>query len=259
MPTVDLHSRESGAGTPVVLLHAFPLSAAMWLEQRNGLGDVARVVTPDLRGFGGSGLDTDEPSLDHMADDVASLVDRLDAGPVVLAGLSMGGYVAMALLRRRPELVRALVLADTKAGADPDAARENRLRIADRLETEGTVDPLLEEVLPKLCGPTTQSDRLLVAGRVRALVEGAPPLAAAWAQRAMAARPDSTDTLRGVSVPALVVVGEEDELSPPSDAEVMVDALPQARLAMLPAAGHLSAVETPEAFNDAVKGFLADL
>ena len=121
------------------------------------------------------------------------------------------------------------------------------------------MDALLEEVLPTLCGPTTQKERPLVAGRVRALVEGAPPLAAAWAQRAMAARPDSTATLRDVRVPALVVVGEEDELSPPSDAEVMVDALPQARLAMLPGAGHLSAVETPEPFNDAVRVFLTEL
>ena len=182
MTVVDLHVREAGSGLPVVLLHAFPLSCAMWLEQRNDLGEVCRIITPDLRGFGGSQLGWDEPSLDQMADDVAALL-----------------------------------------------------------------------------GETTVAEHPMIQGRVRALVEDAPPPAAAWAQRAMAARPDSFDTLRGVTVPALVIAGAEDTLSLVSDAEAMVDALPDARLVVVPRCGHLTAVEAPDAFNVAVREFLASL
>ena len=255
---MELAYREVGTGQPLVLLHAFPLSSAMWLAQREGLGHVCRVITPDQRGFGGSDLGDDPPSLDACADDVAELLDRLDLDRVVLGGLSMGGYVAMALLRRHPDRVSALLLADTKASADPEPARANRERIAAAVAEEGST-VLVDEVLPALLGTTTASSRPLVAGRVRGLVQAAPAPAVAWAQRAMAARPDSFDTLRGFDRPALVIVGEEDVLSPPSDAEAMVDALPYGRLAVLPEAGHLTAVETPETFSAEVAGFLAGL
>ena len=255
---VELAVHESGSGPAVVLLHAFPLSSAMWREQREALDGRYRVLTPDTRGFGGSPLGDDEPSLDRCADDVVALLDRLDLDRVVLGGLSMGGYVAMALLRRHPERVRALVLADTKAGADPDAGRANRLRIAEAVERDGS-GVLVDEVLPALLGPTTTSQRPEVAGRVRALVQAAPPAAAAWAQRAMAARPASLDVLAQTDVPALVLVGDEDALSPVADAHAMADALPQGRLVVLPGAGHLSAVEVPTQFAAALGAFLDDL
>jgi pimeloyl-ACP methyl ester carboxylesterase len=177
--TVDLHVREAGTGRPVVLLHAFPLSSAMWLEQRNSLGERYRVITPDQRGFGGSPLGWDEPSLDQVADDVAAMLDARDLDQVVLGGLSMGGYAAMAFLRRHPGRVRALLLADTKATADAPEAAANRERIAARLEADGSADVLVEDVLPSLLGPTTARDRPLVSGRVKGLVEAAPPAAGA--------------------------------------------------------------------------------
>ncbi len=257
--TVALHVREAGAGRPVVLMHAFPLSSAMWLEQRNALGDRCRVITPDLRGFGGSPLGDDEPSLDAMADDVAAMLDGLELDRVVLGGLSMGGYVAMAFLRRHAGRVAALVLADTKATADAPEAAANRERIAARLRSDDSSDVLVEDVLPSLLGPTTTSKRPMVSGRVRALVEATPPAAAAWAQRAMAARPDSLTTLRAAGVPALVLRGDEDALSTEADTDAMVEALPHGRLVVLPGAGHLSAVETPEPFAAAVWAFLTDL
>ena len=253
---VDLHVREAGDGLPLVLLHAFPLSSAMWLEQRNDLADSCRVITPDLRGFGGSQLGWDEPSLDFMADDVAALLDRLDLPEVVLGGLSMGGYVAMAFLRRHPGRLNALVLADTKAGADPEPAKEKRRRIASTLTEDDSTQVLVDEVLPALVGETTRREQPLVQGRVRALVEAAPPQAAAWAQLAMADRPDSLDTLRAADVPALVILGEEDELASRADGEAMVDALPHGRLVMVAGAGHLSAVEAPGAFSAAVREFV---
>lgn len=258
MAVVPLAHREAGSGLPLVLLHAFPLSSAMWLEQRELLGSRCRVITPDQRGFGGSDLGADEPSLGECADDVLALLDALGLGRVVLGGLSMGGYVAMELLRRAPERVSALLLADTKASADPPEAREGRLRTAEAVERDGTA-ALAETMLPMLLGATTFEARAAVAGRVRGLVAAAPAPAVAWASRAMAARPDSFDVLRTTDVPALVVVGDEDTLSPVTQAQEMVDSLPQGRLVVLPGTGHLTAVEDPGSFATAVGDWLGGL
>ncbi|MEU9831112.1 alpha/beta fold hydrolase [Streptosporangium sp. NPDC048047] len=255
---MHLYTRSAGEGLPVVLLHAFPLSSAMWLAQREGLSAVCKVITPDLRGFGGSVLGDEEPSLDVMADDVARTLDREGVDRAVVGGLSMGGYVTMALCRRHPDRLLGVVLADTKASADPDQARVNRERIAAAVVEDGPA-VLLEEVLPPLVGRTTAERRAMVYGRVRGLVQSAPPRAVAWAQRAMAARPDSFDTLRALKVPALVLVGEEDGLTPRADAEAMAGAVPDGRLTVIEKAGHLSAVEQPEAFNRALAGFVAEL
>lgn len=227
----------------------------MWLAQREGLARVCRVITPDLRGFGGSRLGEDEPSLDLMADDVARLLDEEGIDRAVVGGLSMGGYVTMAFCRRHPDRVLGVILADTKAGADPPAARDNRERIAQAVLSGGS-EVLVTEVLPALIGRTTRERRAMVFGRVKGLVQSAPPGAVAWAQRAMAARPDSFETLSGLKVPLLIIVGDEDELSPPSDAEAMAQAVPEGKVEIIPKAGHLSAVEQPEAFNTAVIEFL---
>jgi pimeloyl-ACP methyl ester carboxylesterase len=258
---VQLHVREAGEGVPLVLLHAFPLSSAMWLHQRETLSSVCLVVTPDLRGFGGSPLpeDGEAPSMDVMADDVATTIKALGLDDVVLVGLSIGGYIAMAFWRRHPHLLRGLVLVDTKASADPEPARANRLRIAETVLAEQSPRVLVDDVLPNLLGPTTKQRRPLVYGRARALVETAPPAAVAWAQRAMAARPDSIDTLREVSVPTLVLVGEEDQVTPLSDAEAMVAAVPDARLITVPEAGHLTPLEQPEVVDEALLEFLHGL
>jgi pimeloyl-ACP methyl ester carboxylesterase len=256
---VALHARDTGSGRAVVLLHAFPLSSAMWLSQREALSPTCRVVTPDLRGFGGSPLGDDEPSLDAVADDVAALLDTLDLDRVVLGGLSMGGYVTMAFLRRHAHRVAGLILADTKAAADQPAARDNRERIAAAVTDDPFSTLLVDELLPTLLGATTAAERPLVTGRAKALVQAAPAAAVAWAQRAMAARPDSFDSLRATSVPALVLVGAEDTVTPPADAQEMADAMTGARLEILPRAGHLSALECPEEFNAAVLRFLATL
>lgn len=255
---VELYHRDTGTGLPVVLLHAFPLSSAMWLAQREELADGFRIITPDQRGFGGSPLGSDEPSLDHAADDVAALLDGKGLDRVVLGGLSMGGYVTMAFLRRYAERVAAVILADTKASADPEPARANRERIAGLAETEGSA-VLVDEVLPSLLGATTVATKPMVMGRVKAFVEAAPGPAVAWAQRAMAPRPDSFETLRSLAVPTLVIVGAEDAMASVADAEAMADAVSGARLEVLPDAGHLSAMETPDAFNRVVRAFLSSL
>lgn len=257
--TVQLYARDVGTGTPLVLLHAFPLSSAMWLGQREGLANRFRVITPDLRGFGGSVLGDDDPSIDVMADDVARLFRRSGVHRAVVGGLSMGGYVAMALCRRHPDLVLGLVLAATRAAADSDAVRENRLRQAGRLESDGTTQVLVDEVLPGLVGPTTYRRRALVYGRVRGLVQATPPRAAAWAQRAMAGRAEAFGTLRALRVPALVMIGDEDALATEAEARAMADALPNAEMLVMPSAGHLCAVEQPDLFNQAVAEFATAL
>jgi len=164
----------------------------------------------------------------------------------------------MEILRRRPQVVRALVLADTKASADSEAAVEKRLRMADLLEGGENTRVLVHDVLPTLLGDTTRQEHPETVEWLRELVEQTDPRGAAWAQRAMARRPDSFDTLRQVQVPTLVVVGEEDELSPPSDAEEMVAAIPGAQIAVLPGAGHVSAVERPDDFNNVVGDFVLE-
>src|SRR5687767_13712943 len=154
----------------------------MWAAQRAGLADRHRVVTPDLRGFGGSPLGDEAPSVDRMADDVAALLDRLGLDRVVLGGLSMGGYVVMAFLRRYAERAAAVVLADTKAGADPEPARANRERIAQAVLGESGTQLLVDELLPGLVGSSTKTGRPGVVAQVRALMLEAQPAAVAWAQ-----------------------------------------------------------------------------
>lgn len=262
--TVALSYLESGQGLPVVLLHAFPLSSTMWTQQRDGLGEKHRIITPDQRGFGASRLGGDpasmaKPSLSVAADDVVALLNKLELDQVVLGGLSMGGYVAMAVLRKHPERVRALILADTKAGPDSEEAAANRLRIAGLVEESHSSQPLLDEVVPGQLGETTKSSRPQIVEKVKIAVRQAAPASVVWAERAMAERPDSFDVLAATTVPTLVLVGEEDGLTPVSEAEAMVAALPDARLVTLPGVGHLSAVEDGVAFNAAVGSFLSEL
>ena len=253
---MTLAYRESGSGSPVVLLHAFPLSAAMWEAQAGPLGRVSRLITPDLPGFGRSPSAEGEPSVDLMADEVRDLLDHLGLDAVVLGGLSMGGYVTMAVLRRHRDRVRAIVLADTKAGADTEAARANRERMAEVMLAGGGTAALAEELLPTLVGQTTLQSRPDVVELVRSHIRASEPTAVAWAQRAMAVRPDSVDTLRRARLPALVIVGEEDLLTPPAEAEAMAGALPDAVLVRIPQAGHLSALEQATAFSDAITSWL---
>ena len=257
--TVDLHHTEAGHGIPLVLLHAFPLSSAMWEAQRAELAEVCRVITPDQRGFGRSPLGDDPPSLEYAADDLAALLDRLGLHRVVVGGLSMGGYVAMAFAARYPDRVAALVLADTKATADTDEARHRRERLADRVLEPGGIADVFTDLVPALIGRTTAERRPEVVQRLRDIVGDAPVESIAWASRAMAARPDSLGVLAKTSVPALVVVGDEDGLTPVADAEAMAEVLPDVQMARLMAAGHVSALEDPAAFNAAVRDFVAGL
>jgi len=225
-----------------VLLHAFPLDSTMWDGLRPVLG--SRLVTPDLPGFG-SAPPVSSPSLDEAASAVLAALDQRGVSRAVFGGCSMGGYVAMAVLRAAPSRVSGLVLVNTKASADTEEARANRYAMADRAEAEGT-DWLADAMLTSLLGETTLATRPAVEARMRALVAAQPPASVAWAQRAMAARPSSTDVLAGSGLPALVVRGAEDTLIPATEATAMASALPGAESVELAGVGHLAPLEAPE-------------
>jgi pimeloyl-ACP methyl ester carboxylesterase len=248
----------------VVLLHAFPFDRHVW----DGVIDVLAeadwdVVVPDLRGFGESSYGEDgpddEPALSWMARDVLGILDRMGVSAAVFAGISMGGYVAMEIVRQDPARVAGIALVDTKATADSDEARANRLKVAEQVESSGSTDALARAMLPSLLGTTSLEERPDVVAQVTTWIAAADPRAVAWAQRAMAARPDSLADLASLAVPALVVWGIEDGMSPRTEQDLMVDALRDARLVVVTESGHLSTVEAPEQVAAALVTFLADV
>lgn len=234
---------------PIVLLHAFPLDHRMWDDVTADLAGTHDVLAPELPVPAGEPLP--EPSLDAAADHVAALVRAHGPGPAVVVGLSMGGYVALALLERHPDLVAGLALVDTRSGADAPEAAARRLRVADEVEAAGSVDPV-RGMVDVLLGETTRSARPAVLGRVAGWIGEQDPARVAWAQRAMAARPDRTDVLRAFDGPVTVVVGDEDAVTGVDAAEQMVAAAPRGLLVVVPRVGHLSAVEDPAAVRTAL-------
>lgn len=259
---VRLHYAEAGAdqdtaGDPaLVLLHAFPLHSEMWAPQLACLSSARRVIAPDLRGFGASTA-PETPSLttmDRYADDLAGVLDGLGLDRVVLAGLSLGGYVAFAFMRRHADRVVGLILADTRAASDTAEVVERRTAQQDEVARVGTA-ALVEVLLAGLLCDRTKADRPLLVAQVRRLMANS---AAGFvgALEAMKHRSDATAELGGIAVPTLVVVGEDDVLSPPDVARAMHQLIPASELAVLPGAGHLSNLEAPEEFNSAVVDFL---
>ncbi|HET7901791.1 MAG TPA: alpha/beta hydrolase, partial [Candidatus Nanopelagicales bacterium] len=248
----------------VVLLHAFPFDRHVWDGVVDALADAEwDVVVPDLRGFGESAYGEDgpddEPSLSWMARDVLSILDRLGVSSAVFAGISMGGYVAMEIVRQDPSRVAGVALVDTKATADSEEARANRLKVADQVLAADSTEALARAMVPTLLGTTSQEERPEVVAQVKAWIEAADPAAVAWAQRAMAARPDSLADLASLAVPGLVVWGVEDGMSPCAEQDLMVDAMRDARLVVITESGHLLTVEAPDQVADALVTFLADV
>jgi len=237
-----------------VLLHAFPLDRRMWAEVRARLG-VLDLILVDLPGFGDSPSAEGPPSLDTYADAVADVLDRTGHRRAILAGVSMGGYVIMSFARRHRERLAGAALVDTKADADTEEAAANRERIATAV-TGDAGTRALAPMIDTLLGATTRSSRPEVVAWVREALAAAPPAGVAWAQRAMACRPDSIPTLRGLDVPTVVLVGEEDTLTPPQAAREIAAVLPDAVLGVVPRGGHLSPLECPEAVADALLGLV---
>ena len=238
----------------LVLLHGFPLDRRMWQRQGAALRGVARVLAPDLPGFGASLTVTAPPQLDAWADRVEELLARrLGDEPAVVCGMSMGGYVALRLAARHPQRLRGLVLADSRATADDAAGKQNRDRAIQTVRRQG-VQALVEEMLPKLLRPSA-SQQVKDEVRRLALEQSVPAVVAA--QAAMRDRPDSTSVLGTLAVPSLVLVGSEDTLTPVESSQALARVLPNSRLEVIDGAGHLSNLEAPDAFTAALRGFLA--
>ena len=240
----------------LVLVHAFPLNARLFEPQAPLARLGWRVVAPQLRGFDGDANEPAAVSMDDYARDVVDLLTALGVGPAVIGGVSMGGYVTFALLRRLPpHLVRGLVLADTRPQADGPEAIEARKAML-RTLAEGGVEAVADAMIPKLVGETTRRIRPEIADLARALALTNSVDAVAGAIAALMTRPDSTPLLSSIHCPTLVIVGEEDRVTPPEASRGMHQAIEGSELVVLPGAGHLANMEAPAAFNDALGRFL---
>ncbi len=246
-----------GGGIPLVLLHGFPLDRTVWTSQVRHLGGSARVIAPDLRGFGESTLNGgpggSRPTVDGYAKDVAGLLDFLDIPAAVIGGVSMGGFVAMAFHRGFPGRVLGLLLVDTRGGPDSPEARAARDALAAVARSEGA-PAVASAMLPKMLTPANR--RAPMGTALAALMGSQSVEGIAGALEAIRDRADSGPSNARISVPTLVVCGAEDVLIPPEESRALREGIPGARLEMIPGAAHLPNYETPEAFNALVRGFL---
>ena len=255
MNDIRLEYSDHGTGTPIVLLHAFPLNRAMWVPQIDPFAARFRTIAVDLRGHGGSPLSQVPYTLEDLATDVKNLLDRLTIQQATFIGLSMGGYVLMAFYRLYPERVKALVLADTRAQADTPEGRAGRLEMIRTAEIQGA-SAIAEIMIPRLLSDRSIQINSELVENVRTMIMRNPVETIVADLRAMAERPDSVPLLETIARPTLVLVGDLDRGTPPSDARFMADRIPDARLAILRNAAHLSNLEQPEAFNEAVLSFV---
>lgn len=252
---IDVVYDDVGTGEPLLFLHGFPHSRALWTPQLTALGDRARCIVPDLRGFGGTSAAAPY-SMDQYSDDAAALLDALHIERAVVCGLSMGGYIAFALWRRHRSRVRALVLADTRASADDESTRAKRTELIAAARAHGARAVADASITGMIGRSTRDKNPSLVDGMYDMLVS-APVDGIIGALEAMIARPDSTPTLATIDVPTLIIVGEEDVLTPERDARLMHHAIAGSRLEVLEGAGHASNYERPAAFNHVLSEFLA--
>ena len=244
-----------GDGPPLLLIHAYPLDGRLWSEQRLELSRVARLIIPDLRGFGRSSHLPPVESLEEHAADLAALLDHHQIDRAILCGVSMGGYIALAFLEQWPARVAGLVLCHTRSQADTSEGRASRLNTARQVMTEGVAAAALG--LPeKMISESTRLEQPTLADRLRRIMVEQTPEAMAAAQRSMAARPDRTSLLSKLQVPGLVLAGDNDPLIPRADIDAMAAAIPEGRLVVMADTAHLSNIERPVAFNRELLQFL---
>jgi 3-oxoadipate enol-lactonase len=247
----ELSYDSRGSGPALLLLHAFPLDRRMWSEELARLSDVRRVITVDLRGFGDSPL-WGRPTVDDFADDIARLLDGLGIPMASVAGLSMGGYVALALAERHKARLASLILADTRAAADSDVARAARDATIANVKGPVGLATFLDGVPSRFLSPHAD-DSLRI--RVRDLCsERAETIVSAT--RMLRDRPDRSSLLPNIDCPTLVICGGEDTISPPGEMRALAQVIPDAEYVEIAGAGHLSNLEAPDRFDDALARFL---
>lgn len=253
---VSINYSDTGDGTPILLVHAFPLNSRMWEPQIEALSDRFRLIAPDLRGFGASDAPEDRSgySVDAFADDLRAVLQDAGISEAVVCGLSLGGYVAFAFLRKYRSMVKALVLADTRPEADAPENITKRSGQQDLVANEGTAG-LIDALSGALLGEPTREKKPDVVAQAKELMNN-PPQGFIGALEAMKQRPDSTAELAGIDIPTLIIVGENDGVTPPDLSRNMHEHIGGSRLVVIPEAGHLASLEAPEAFNGALAEFL---
>ena len=258
---IQLAYTDTGLGLPVVLLHGYPFNRTLWNEQVSALSNSYRAITPDLRGHGESdaasfgNASLGAATMNRMAQDVAALLDHLEISRAVIGGLSMGGYVALAFYKQFPSRVRGLILADTRAQADTEEGKQTRHQQAEKALAEGMAG-IADAMLPKLLTPETVSKRPEVVKRVRDMMLKTKPEGAAGALLGMAEREDQTALLSQITCPTLILVGQEDPITPVKDSEKMHEEIAGSRLAVIENASHVSNLERTEQFNEELTRFL---
>lgn len=245
-------NRSEQSQPTLVLIHAFPFDSRMWGPQRTGLGEAFDIYTPDLPGFGGSPrLDGEELSMELAARFVQRELDARKIDRCVIGGLSMGGYVSFECWRLFPERIAGLILADTKASADTEEARNKRFEAAEQIG-HGGYGEYVEGLLEKLLSKKTTDERPEIAQAVRDIALSVLPETAIAALLGMAGRSDSTSILPSISVPTALIFGEDDAITTVDEGKKMASAIPDAKLTILPKAGHLANIENAAGFNEAV-------
>ena len=255
--SLEIGYDDVGTGIPVLFAHAFPLNRTMWAPNVSALVDRCRCVAMDFRGFGETTV-APPYSMDQYADDLAHLLDVLRIDRVVLVGCSMGGYAAFAFWRRHRERVRALVLADTRPGADSEETLARRRQLIELARDKGPA-AVANAQIPSIVGKTTREKQPDTYDAVHRMIAQAKADGIVGAVQAMMLRPDSTALLSTIDVPTLVVVGEEDVPTPPKDARAMHEKIPGSTLEIIGGAGHLSNLERPAAFNHVLTEFLVSV
>ena len=251
---LSLAAEVTGDGPAVLLVHGFPLDRSLWKHVLATLTGWKRIV-PDLRGFGLSDAPESGYSMTAYAEDLVALLDVLRIDRAVVCGLSMGGYIAFELLRRHPDRVSGLILMNTRAGADTPEGRADRDAAIARVHRDGPAF-LADTMMPKLLAPSSLAAMPDVVRQVEEMVRRATPSGVAGALVAMRDRPDSSAMLDTIARPTLVVAGSDDQLIPVSEARAMANAIPEAHLAIIPAAGHLTPLEQPVGTSRVLREFL---
>jgi pimeloyl-ACP methyl ester carboxylesterase len=250
---IDLNYVDQGTGPAIVLVHGYPLDARMWEDQVRALSVRHRIIAPDLRGFGRTTTQTPF-TIESLADDVHSLVQALGAGPCILGGFSMGGYVALASARKYPSAMQGLMLIDTRAEADTPEGQQKRDKMIELVRAQGS-SAIAEQMLPNMLAPRTKQNRPELVARVRSMMESCPSTTIEHALRALRDRPDFSDLLGSIVVPTLLLVGEQDGITPPALSINMSRAIPRASLEIIPDAGHLAPMEQPDRVAHEIEQF----
>jgi 3-oxoadipate enol-lactonase len=247
---------DEGSGLPLLLVHGFPLDHSMWRYQIGYFAEHCRVIAPDLRGFGRTTVAADATTMEQMADDLAVLLAELGVRePILFCGLSMGGYVGWQFARKYPDRLRALIACDTRVIPDSPEQAANRRQMAERVLSEGA-SVVADAMLPKLFSDETRKQRPELVETTRQVILNNPPEGIAGALSGMSERPDMTEFVRHLELLTLIIVGEHDAISSAAEMQEIAESMPNASWVMVPNAGHMSPLENPEVFNEALREFI---